>query len=140
MIRSLHIPPHTYVPLPASTGRCAAHEQAAWRVSLLRQPRHHPQRRSQEKTRGRSALALASCKRLLTPGPAALRNKTYPIRLVLQALTLYNLGYTLGETAKRLKSKACRAVSPTTIATWIGSKKRTRRSAVFAPKRQRSIR
>src|SRR5208337_929639 len=64
-----------------------------------------------------------SCKRLFTPGPAALRNKTYPIRTVLQALTLYNLGYTLGETAKRLKSKAGRAVSPTTIATWIGAHK-----------------
>ena len=33
----------------------------------------------------------ASCKRVFTPGPAALRNKTYPIRLVLQALTLYDL-------------------------------------------------
>ena len=65
----------------------------------------------------------ASCKRLFTPGPAALRNKTYPIRMVLQALTLYNLGYTLGETAKRLKSKAGRAISPTTIATWIGAHK-----------------
>ena len=65
----------------------------------------------------------ASCKRKFTPGPAALRNKTYPIRLVLQALTLYNLGYSLGETAKRLKSKAGRAVSPTTIATWIGAHK-----------------
>jgi len=54
----------------------------------------------------------ASCKRLFTPGPAALRNKTYPIRLMLQALTLYNLGYSLGETAKRLMSKAGRAVSP----------------------------
>ena len=58
-----------------------------------------------------------------TPGPAALRNKTYPIRLVLQALTLYNLGYSLNETAKRLKSKSGRAVSPTTIATWIGAHK-----------------
>jgi uncharacterized membrane protein YidH (DUF202 family) len=51
-----------------------------------------------------------SCKRNFTPGPAALRNKTYPIRLVLQALTLYNLGYSLNETAKRLKSKSGRAV------------------------------
>ncbi len=65
----------------------------------------------------------ASCKRMFTPGPAALRNKTYPIRMVLQALTLYNLGYSLGETAKRLKSKGGRAVSPTTIATWIGAHK-----------------
>jgi hypothetical protein len=30
----------------------------------------------------------------------------------LQALTLYNLGYSLNETAKRLKSKSGRAVSP----------------------------
>src|SRR5208337_3612404 len=48
----------------------------------------------------------ASCKRTFTPGPAALRNKTYPIRTVLQALTLYNLGYSLNETARRLKSKS----------------------------------
>ncbi len=54
----------------------------------------------------------ASCKRTFTPGPAALRNKTYPIRTVLKALTLYNLGYSLNETAKRLKPKSGRAVSP----------------------------
>ena len=65
----------------------------------------------------------ASCKRTFTPGPAALRNKTYPIRLVLQALTLYNLGYSLNETAKRLKSNSGRAISPSTIATWIGAHK-----------------
>src|SRR6516164_1296922 len=65
----------------------------------------------------------ASCKRTFTPGPAALRNKTYPIRLVLQALTLYDLGYSLNETAKRLKSKSGRTVSPSTIATWIGAHK-----------------
>ena len=92
-------------------------------MPLLRQPLHHPQRRSQEKLEVVQLWRCASCKRLFTPGPAALRNKTYPIRMVLQALTLYNLGYTLGETAKRLKSKAGRAVSPTTIATWIGAHK-----------------
>ena len=61
----------------------------------------------------------ASCKRKFTPGPAPLRNKTYPLRTVLKALTLYNLGYSLPETAKRLKSKAGRAISPSTIAIWI---------------------
>ncbi len=65
----------------------------------------------------------ASCKRTFTPGPAALRNKTYPIRIVLQALTLYNLGYSLTETAKRLKSKTGCTISPTTIATWLGAHK-----------------
>ena len=63
-------------------------------MPLLRQPRHHPQRRAQEKLEVVQLWRCASCKRLFTPGPAALRNKTYPIRMVLQALTLYNLGYT----------------------------------------------
>ncbi|MGA7323544.1 MAG: hypothetical protein WBX25_03430 [Rhodomicrobium sp.] len=65
----------------------------------------------------------AACKRTFTPGPAALRNKTYPIRIVLQALTLYNLGYSLTETAKRFKSKTGRTISPTTIAAWLGAHK-----------------
>jgi transposase-like protein len=50
----------------------------------------------------------ASCKRTFTPGPAALRYKTYPIRLVLQALTLYNLGYSL--TRQRLRRQELRGV------------------------------
>jgi transposase-like protein len=42
----------------------------------------------------------AACKRTFTPGPAALRNKTYPLRMILAALTDYNPGYTLEETAR----------------------------------------
>ena len=34
----------------------------------------------------------ASCKRVFTPGPAALHNKTYPLRMILSALTDYNTG------------------------------------------------
>jgi len=52
----------------------------------------------------------AACKRTFTPGPAALRNKTYPLRMILAALTDYNLGYTLEETATRLKKKTNRRV------------------------------
>ena len=69
-----------------------------------------------------------------------MRNKTYPIRLMLQALTLYNLGYSLGETAKRLKSKAGRAVSPPRSQPGSVRTKSRPPSAVFAPKRRRSIR
>src|ERR1700745_2521324 len=54
----------------------------------------------------------ASCKRAFTPGPAAVRNKTYPLRVILAALTDYNLGYTLEETAARLKKKTHHSVSP----------------------------
>ena len=61
----------------------------------------------------------SSCKRVFTPGPAALRNKTYPLRMILAALTDYNLGYTLKETAARLKKKTNRAVSPSTITAWL---------------------
>ena len=61
----------------------------------------------------------ASCKRVFTPGPAALRNKTYPLRMILSALTDYDAGHTLQETAARLKKKTNRSVSPSTIATWL---------------------
>jgi transposase-like protein len=61
----------------------------------------------------------ASCKRVFTPGPAALHNKTYPLRMILSALTDYNLGFTLEQTAARLEKKAHRRVSPSTITSWL---------------------
>jgi len=41
----------------------------------------------------------ASCKRTFTPGPQAIRNKTYPLRTVIEALSTYSLGYSLGPVA-----------------------------------------
>lgn len=61
----------------------------------------------------------ASCKRVFTPGPAALHNKSYPLRMILSALTDYNLGYSLHDTAARLKKKTNRSVSPSTITAWL---------------------
>jgi transposase-like protein len=61
----------------------------------------------------------ASCKRTFTPGPGALHNKTHPLRMILAALTDYNLGYSLGQTAARLKKKTNRCVSPSTITNWL---------------------
>jgi len=66
----------------------------------------------------------ASCKRTFTPGPAALRNKTYPLRMILSALTDYDIGFTLEETSARLKKKTHRNVSPSTIASWLEEYKR----------------
>ncbi len=65
-----------------------------------------------------------ACKRTFTPGPAALRNRTYPLRMVLSALTDYDTGFTLEETAARLKKKTRRIVSPSTIASWFEQYKR----------------
>jgi transposase-like protein len=61
----------------------------------------------------------SSCKRVFTPGPAALHNKTYPLRMILSALTDYDTGYTLEETAARLKKKTHRRVSASTISAWL---------------------
>jgi transposase-like protein len=65
----------------------------------------------------------SSCKRVFTPGPAALQNKTYPLRMMLSALTDYDLGYTLEETAERLQKKAHRRISPSTITSWLNEYK-----------------
>jgi transposase-like protein len=60
-----------------------------------------------------------SCKRTFTPGPEALRNKTYPLRMTLAALTDYNTGYSLQQVASRLKNRTNRSVSPSTINAWL---------------------
>jgi transposase-like protein len=61
----------------------------------------------------------ASCKRTFTPNPQALRNKTYPLRMILGALEDYCLGCPMSETAARLKKKTNRSVSPSTIENWL---------------------
>ncbi len=60
-----------------------------------------------------------ACKRSFTPGPAALHNRTYPLRMILAALTDYHLGYSLAETAAHLNKKTKRTVSPSTITGWL---------------------
>jgi transposase-like protein len=61
----------------------------------------------------------ASCKRVFTPTPAELRNKTYPLRVVLDAITLYDLGYSLDETAEKVRSRQGHRVARSTIAGWL---------------------
>src|SRR5215467_14307907 len=80
-------------------------------------------RRSRAVARGKRSLRSWSCgaaPRANAPSrPAPLRNKTYPLRMILAALTDYNLGYTLEEIATRLKKKTNRRVSPSTVTTWL---------------------
>jgi transposase-like protein len=61
----------------------------------------------------------ASCKRIFTPAPQALRNKTYPLRIILDALTTYSLGYSHAETRRRIKATTGRAISDSTLSAWI---------------------
>ena len=51
--------------------------------------------------------------------PAALRHKTYPLNVILDGVTLYNLGHTLAEAAAKLKSRHGHAIAPSTLAGWI---------------------
>src|SRR5215472_13237148 len=44
----------------------------------------------------------ASCGRGFTPAPPELRAKTYPLRVIVDGVTLYNLGYTLIEALAKL--------------------------------------
>ncbi len=61
----------------------------------------------------------ASCKRTFTPSPQALRGKTYPLRTIIDALSTYNLGYSMGDTVARIKSKTGRVIASSTLATWL---------------------
>ena len=43
----------------------------------------------------------AACGRGFTPAPPELRAKTYPLRVILEAVTLYNLGHRRASNARR---------------------------------------
>jgi hypothetical protein len=62
-----------------------------------------------------------ACDRRFTPGPRALRNKTYPIGEILEALTDYNRGHSLEEVSRRLSSRHGHAINPATISRWLSA-------------------
>jgi transposase-like protein len=59
------------------------------------------------------------CRRVFTPAPPALRYKTYPLRVILDGVTLYNLGYSLPVAAQKLKAKHGYKVAPSTLSSWM---------------------
>ena len=59
------------------------------------------------------------CGRTFAPGPRAVRNKTYPVNEILEALTFYDRGNTLEETAAKISSRHGHAVVPSTISRWL---------------------
>lgn len=64
-------------------------------------------------------LRCRACGRTFAPGPRAVRNKTYPVNEILEALTLYDRGNTLEETAAKISSRHGHAVAPSTISRWL---------------------
>jgi transcription elongation factor Elf1 len=62
-----------------------------------------------------------SCGRVFTPGPRAIRNKTYPLNEIFEAFTAYNRGLSLDEAARRLTSRYGRRINPATISRWLAA-------------------
>lgn len=50
---------------------------------------------------------------------SSLKNLTYPSKVILDAISFYNLGYTLDQTAKQLKKKHNLTITPQTILFWL---------------------
>jgi ATP-dependent exoDNAse (exonuclease V) beta subunit/transposase-like protein len=59
------------------------------------------------------------CRRVFTPSPPALRYKSYPLRLILDGVSLYNLGYSLPAAVRKLKEKHGYKIPPKTLASWM---------------------
>jgi transposase-like protein len=62
-----------------------------------------------------------ACGRSFTPGPRAIRNKTYPVNEILEALTTYNRGHSLEDTSQRLSSRYGHRINPATISRWLAA-------------------
>ena len=82
-----------------------------------------------------------ACGRTFAPGPRAVRNKTYPVNEILEALTLYDRGDTLEQTAAKISSRHGHPVAPSTISRWLSEhpalttyrRLRARGRRLFAP-------
>jgi transposase-like protein len=60
-----------------------------------------------------------ACGRSFTVGPRAIRNKTYPLPEILEALSLYDRGNTLEATAEKISSRYGHQVAASTISRWL---------------------
>ncbi len=57
------------------------------------------------------------CARTFTP--QTVKGKHYPLRLILDSLSIYNLGYTLEDTSRIIKEKFGILAKPNTISNWV---------------------
>lgn len=78
----------------------------------------------------------AYCHRVFTPAPQAARNTTYPPRVVFDAITTYNLGYSLAETARRIHASRGVRITASSLSRWCAAH---RSLAAYARLRARSL-
>jgi hypothetical protein len=101
VLRSRH--PIGYGRHPHPNDACSAHRQETGALPVLRQPTRHAQGHAQEEDRDRPTLALRFLQARLHAFAPGLRNGTYPLHVVLDAITLYDLGYSLEQTAEKIR-------------------------------------
>jgi hypothetical protein len=84
-------------------------------------PKVAPKGRRRKKLETVRIYECRACDRRFTPGPRALRNKTYPVGEILEALTDYNRGHSLDEVSRRVSSRYGHAINPATISRWLSA-------------------
>jgi len=111
------------------------------RCPYCHSPKIRPKGHRQKKLETVHLYICRACQRRFTPGPRGVRNKTYPIGEILDALTAYNRGYSLEDAARRLSSRYGHAINPATISRWLSAhpglttyrRLRARGRKLFAP-------
>jgi transposase-like protein len=101
--RSIRPPsPHARRPAPARVSHTAKRPERCPHCGSVKLVRKGTRAKKLETVQ---LWRCTACARVFTPSPAALRNKTYPLAIILDGITLYNLGHTLAEAAVKLKSR-----------------------------------
>jgi hypothetical protein len=96
-------------------------DQGSRALPALRQPEGGTEGLRQKKFETVHLYHCRACDRRFTPGPRALRGKTYPVVEILDAFTMYNRGHSLEEVSRRLSSRYGHAVSVSTISRWLSA-------------------
>ncbi len=73
--------------------------------------------RRQKKHEAVQLYLCKACNKTFTP--QIVKHKHYPLRMILDSVSLYNLGYTRNETCQLIKEKYGPGVKPSTLTKWI---------------------
>lgn len=76
------------------------------------------------------------CRRVFTPAPHSARNTTYPPRVIFDAITTYNLGYSLAEAARRTQASRGVRITTSSLSRWLTAH---RQLATYARLRARGL-
>ena len=83
------------------------------------------------------------CRRVFTPAPHSARNTTYPPRVIFDAITAYNLGYSLAEAVRRTHASRGVRITTSSLSRWLAAYRplatyarlRTRGLALFSARK-----